>query len=77
MDYLEQAVRLAAENGAAGQMPFGAVVVRAGSVLATGVNTSLADHDPSAHAEVAAIRAACKAAGSLDLRGAGVLRRTT
>jgi tRNA(Arg) A34 adenosine deaminase TadA len=69
---LARAVQLALDNAAAGQLPFGALVVRDGTVLATGVNTALADHDPVAHAEVAAIRNACRALGVLHLTGAVV-----
>ena len=72
-DLLIRAVRLAADNADAGQLPFGALVVRAGEVLATGVNTALRDRDPTAHAEVAAIRAACRDLGTLDLGGATVV----
>jgi guanine deaminase len=57
---------------AAGQLPFGAVVVRAGEVLATGVNTEQRDSDPTAHAEVAAIRNACAAVGATRLPDATV-----
>ncbi|NEE01941.1 nucleoside deaminase [Phytoactinopolyspora halotolerans] len=67
---LARAVQLANDNGDAGQLPFGALVVRAGAVLATGVNTALKDHDPTAHAEVAAVRHACRALGVLHLTGA-------
>jgi tRNA(Arg) A34 adenosine deaminase TadA len=69
-ELLREAVRLATENARAGQLPFGALVVRAGEVIATGVNTALRDHDPTAHAEVAAIRAACRKLGTLYLGGA-------
>ncbi|HET6533566.1 MAG TPA: nucleoside deaminase [Actinoplanes sp.] len=69
---LRRAVELAAENAAAGQLPFGALVVRDGQVLATGVNTALRDHDPAAHAEVAAVRNACRSLGVLHLSGAVV-----
>jgi tRNA(Arg) A34 adenosine deaminase TadA/predicted enzyme related to lactoylglutathione lyase len=64
------AVRLARENAAGGALPFGALVVRDGAVLATGVNTALADHDPSAHAEAAAVRTACRQLKTLSLNGA-------
>jgi tRNA(Arg) A34 adenosine deaminase TadA/predicted enzyme related to lactoylglutathione lyase len=64
------AVRLACENAAGGALPFGALVVKGGAVLATGVNTALADHDPSAHAEAAAVRAACRQLRTLTLSGA-------
>lgn len=50
--------------------PFGAVVVRNGEVLAASGNSVLRDNDPSAHAEVNAIRAACKKVGQPHLRGA-------
>lgn len=72
-EHLAEAVRLAYENAAAGQLPFGALVVRAGAVLATGVNTALSERDPTAHAEVAAIRAACTSLGELHLTGATVV----
>jgi len=50
--------------------PFGAVVVRDGEVLAASGNSVLRDNDPSAHAEVNAIRMACKKVGAPNLRGA-------
>ncbi len=64
---LERAVSLALENAEAGQRPFGALVARDGDVLATGVNTALRDEDPTAHAETAALRAACRRVGAHDL----------
>lgn len=67
---LSRAVQLALDNAAAGQLPFGALVVRDGTVLATGVNTALQDNDPVAHAEVAAVRNACRSLGELHLTGA-------
>jgi guanine deaminase len=63
---------LALDNAATAQLPFGAVVVRDGTVLATGVNTALRDVDPTAHAEVAAVRNACRQLGVVDLGGATV-----
>jgi guanine deaminase len=72
-DLLREALRLASENADQGQLPFGALVVRDGEVIATGVNTALRDHDPSAHAEVAAIRAACRKLGTLHLGGATIV----
>jgi tRNA(Arg) A34 adenosine deaminase TadA len=71
-DLLVRAVQLALDNAATGQLPFGALVVRDGAVLATGVNTALRDHDPVAHAEVAAIRNACRRLGVVHLAGATV-----
>lgn len=71
-EFAQYAVRLALDNAAAGQLPFGALVVRDGAILATGVNTALRDSDPAAHAEVAAIRAACAHLGVLHLTGSVV-----
>lgn len=68
--FMRKAIALATENvvsGAGG--PFGAVIVRDGKILATGVNLVTASNDPTAHAEVVAIRAACKALGSFQLTG--------
>jgi guanine deaminase len=70
---VELAVGLATENAQSGQLPFGAVVVRGGEVVASGVNTALGDHDPTAHAEVAAIRAACRRLGTTRLIDAVVV----
>ncbi len=70
IQYLERAVALAHENVTAhGGGPFGALIVRDGVVLAEGRNLVTASSDPTAHAEVVAIRAACKALGSFELRG--------
>src|SRR5215813_3199446 len=49
--------------------PFGAVVVRGDEVLATAHNRVVGDNDPTAHAEIGAIRAACAALGSFQLDG--------
>jgi tRNA(Arg) A34 adenosine deaminase TadA/uncharacterized glyoxalase superfamily protein PhnB len=65
-EFLAEAVRLARANAEAGQHPFGALVVRDGEVLGTGVNTTVRDSDPTAHAEIEAVRSA---AGT-DLTGA-------
>ena len=70
--FLQQAIELARANVAAGGRPFGAVVVRSGEVLATGVNEILATHDPTAHAEMSALRAASRRLGSPDLSGCSV-----
>jgi tRNA(Arg) A34 adenosine deaminase TadA len=50
--------------------PFGAVIVREGTVLAEGWNEVISTNDPTAHAEVTAIRRACQAVGSFHLTGA-------
>jgi lactoylglutathione lyase len=66
--WLARAIDLAVANVGAGQFPFGAVAVRDGAVVATGVNTAVLDNDPTAHAEAAAIRSAVLATGG-DARG--------
>jgi len=70
--FLDEAIALARANVARGGRPFGALVVRDGAVIATGVNTILASNDPTAHAEMSAIRAASQALGSPDLSGCTV-----
>lgn len=69
---LGEAVRLATENVAAGGGPFGALVVRDGRVLGRGQNRVTRDNDPTAHAEVQAIRAACREVGDFALTGAAL-----
>ncbi len=49
--------------------PFGAVIVREGIIIARGHNEVLKNNDPTCHAEIQAIRAACKALGTFDLNG--------
>jgi tRNA(Arg) A34 adenosine deaminase TadA len=69
-EFLRRAIALATRNvesGAGG--PFGAVIVRDGRIIAEGVNTVTVANDPTAHAEVNAIRAAAKALGTFSLAG--------
>ena len=69
-DYMRRAIRLAEENAASGNGgPFGAVIVKDGKVVAEGSNTVTVDNDPTAHAEVNAIRRACAVLGTFDLSG--------
>jgi guanine deaminase len=68
--FMEQAIALATENVTSGRGgPFGAVIVRDGKVLASGANMVTADNDPTAHAEITAIRRACAALGTFRLEG--------
>jgi guanine deaminase len=68
--WLTAAVDLAVRNVADGGGPFGAVLVAGRELLAEGQNRVTRDHDPTAHAEVVAIRRACAAVGDFALPGA-------
>ena len=68
-ELMREAIRLSVENVAQGGGPFGAVIARGGEVVATGVNRVTASCDPTAHAEVNAIRAAAARLGTFDLGG--------
>lgn len=70
--FLREAIELARRNIGNGGRPFGAVVVKNGRIIATGVNEVLATNDPTAHAELAAVRAASQALGSPRLDGCAV-----
>ena len=67
--FMQQAIDLSIDNVANGGGPFGAVIARDGEVIATGTNRVTADCDPTAHAEVNAIRAACAKLKSFKLTG--------
>ena len=69
-DALRRAIALAAESVARGGGPFGAVVVQDGRIVGEGTNRVTIDNDPSAHAEVVAIRDACRRLGTFKLDGA-------
>ncbi|MGA2890274.1 MAG: nucleoside deaminase [Terracidiphilus sp.] len=69
-EFLRRAIALATENVLSGKGgPFGAVIVREGRIVGEGVNTVTSTLDPTAHGEVNAIRAACKALGTFTLAG--------
>ena len=68
-DFLWRAIAAAREGIAAGQSPFGSVIVREGAIVATAHNTVWRDTDPTAHAEVNCIRAATRALDTIDLSG--------
>lgn len=66
---MQHALELAARAATAGEVPVGAVITRKGEVVATGVNATRRDNDPTAHAEIVAIRAACARIGQDRLTG--------
>jgi tRNA(Arg) A34 adenosine deaminase TadA len=68
--FMQRAIALAVENVTSGRGgPFGALIVKDGKVLAEGTNLVTATFDPTAHAEVVAIRAACRQLGDFQLTG--------
>ncbi|NDY95273.1 tRNA adenosine(34) deaminase TadA [Wenzhouxiangella limi] len=69
-DWMHHALALARKAEAIGEVPVGAVLVRDDEVLGEGFNTLIRDHDPSAHAEMIAIRAAAARVGNYRLPGA-------
>ena len=69
VEWMYRALELARRAEAMGEVPVGAVLVRGENALAEGFNSLIRDHDPSAHAEMVAIRAAAKAEGNYRLPG--------
>lgn len=68
--FMDEAVRLSLQNMQTGEGgPFGAVVVKDGIIISRGNNQVLKTNDPTAHAEVVAIREACKVLGTFQLEG--------
>lgn len=65
--FMQSALEQAQTAAAAGEVPVGAVVVHKGQVIATGRNAPIEGHDPTAHAEIMALRAAAKALGNYRL----------
>lgn len=70
--FMEMAIRLSEDNIDRGGGPFGAVIVRDGEIIATGANRVVPNNDPTAHAEVTAIRNACTKLGTFNLAGCTV-----
>ena len=70
--FMQMAIDLSIENIDSGGGPFGAVIVRDGRVVAKGANRVVPNNDPTAHAEVMAIRNACRELATFDLAGCTV-----
>jgi len=69
-DFIQKTIQLAVENVNSGRGgPFGAMVVKDGQIIATGTNQVTSILDPTAHAEIVAIRRACQALGHFELTG--------
>lgn len=75
-DYMRMAIDKCRQGLAAGQMPFGAVIVRGGEVIACEHNVVWATTDITAHAEVTAIRVACRELSTIDLTGSTIFSTT-
>lgn len=69
---MKRAIELSKNNIAHGGGPFGAVIVKDGKIIGEGFNKVTANNDPTAHAEVEAIREACKNISNFDLNGAEI-----
>jgi tRNA(adenine34) deaminase len=69
MNYMRLALEKARLAAAAGEVPVGAMVVLGEEIIGSGFNRSIADHDPTAHAEVAALRQAAARVGNYRLTG--------
>ena len=71
-EFMQMAIDLSIANIDEGGGPFGAVIVRGGQLIAAGANRVVPNNDPTAHAEVVAIRNACKELKTFDLSGCTV-----
>ena len=69
-EFMKRAIELSKKNIETGGGPFGAVVVKDGKIIGEGCNKVTSANDPTAHAEVEAIRLACKNINHFDLTGA-------
>ena len=67
LGFMRQALDLARQAGAADEVPVGAIVVRDGEVIGRGFNRPIGGHDPTAHAEITALRDAAQRAGNYRL----------
>lgn len=67
IEFMQIALSLAAEAAANGEVPVGAIVVKDGVIIGRGSNAPILQHDPSAHAEIQAMRAAAKTLGNYRL----------
>ena len=68
-DFMQQALLLACQSREAGEVPVGAVIVKDGAIIGRGYNAPISRHDPSAHAEIMALRDAAQALGNYRLVG--------
>lgn len=75
--WIQQAIKLATENEQKHHgLPFGAIIVKDGKVIGSGVNEVLATNDPTKHAEIQAVREACRTMNTLNLEGCEIYAST-
>lgn len=67
--FMREALSLARAAECLGEVPVGAVVVKEGKIVGRGFNSPIGDHDPSQHAEIAALRDACRNLGNYRIPG--------
>ncbi len=67
--YMQEAVKEAEKAGELGEIPIGAVVVGGGQIIGRGSNRAVSENDPTAHAEIVALRNACRGVGNYRLSG--------
>lgn len=70
--FMSKAIAMSIENVTRGGGPFAALVVKDGKIVGSGVNQVTATNDPTAHAEIVAIRAACRALNTFQLDGCDI-----
>ncbi len=75
-EFMEKAIQVARKGFSKGNSPFGACIVKNGKVVAVAHNTVLEKHDSTNHAEINAIRKACKKLGTFDLSGCAIYSTT-
>jgi len=68
-EFMQKAIALSVENIKNGGGPFGAIIVKDGKIISEGTNRVTIDHDPTAHAEISAIRQAAQKLNTFDLSG--------
>ena len=67
IDYMQQAIALAQQAAEQGEVPVGAIIVKDGAIIGKGSNTPINTHDPTAHAEIIAMRDAAQRIGNYRL----------
>ena len=75
-EYMAEAIKLSEQSVKSGGGPFGTIIVKDGKIIASGSNQVTTSNDPTAHGEIVAIRKACKALNSFQLKGCSIYTST-